>query len=418
MTLIERSVPFEFRDNADTGDGLTLDGYAAIWDSPTEIDSWEGTFEETIQRGAFKKSFRERTPVMQFDHGRHVLIGSIPIGLINTAEEDDRGAHVVARLSNNWLIQPVRDAIRDRTIDGMSFRFDVIRDIWTDADGNVLTDPKEIEQQLYMPSDNGPLRRTLVEVKVPELGPVVWPAYTDTTVSVRARSVAHEIEADDKMRHQLFVELRHGDSVASSDGPVGEDGLPADGDYRATDPKKPYGDVPYADPGYQKDGKKRYPLDTKEHAKAAWGFINQAKNAAKYAADKLAKVKAKIMAACKKFGVMISGSKDDAATFEELPVRDVALALLFGDTVRDAVSDDAPPGVDGHPESPQDEQRDAPPEVKAPVEEGVPDDAPLPDEHPSSQDSHIKPSEVLRDAQYRSSYLALILKGAERYDGS
>jgi hypothetical protein len=47
----------------------------------------------------------------------------------------------------------------------------------------------------------------------------------------------------------------------------------------ASDAKKPYGDVTYADPGYQKDGKKRYPLDTEAHCRAAWSYINMPKNA-------------------------------------------------------------------------------------------------------------------------------------------
>lgn len=74
--------------------------------------------------------------------------------------------------------------------------------------------------------------------------------------------------------------------------------------------KKPYGDVTYADPGYQKDGKARYPIDTKAHAKAAWSYVSKADNASQYTADQLAKVKARIKAACKKFGVDISEHDD------------------------------------------------------------------------------------------------------------
>ena len=33
-----------------------LHGYAAVWDSPTTIDSWEGTFTEKIVQGAFKRT--------------------------------------------------------------------------------------------------------------------------------------------------------------------------------------------------------------------------------------------------------------------------------------------------------------------------------------------------------------------------
>ncbi|WP_239404653.1 DUF6582 domain-containing protein [Frankia sp. Cj3] len=76
--------------------------------------------------------------------------------------------------------------------------------------------------------------------------------------------------------------------------------------------KAPYGQVEYADPGYQKDRKKRYPLDTKDHATAAWSYINQADNAAQYSADDLAQIKAKIKAALKTFGVQVS--EDQGAT--------------------------------------------------------------------------------------------------------
>jgi HK97 family phage prohead protease len=185
---LQRSVPFALRDDVEGGDGLTLDGYAAAFNSPTMIDSWEGTFEEQIAPGAFRKSLRERTPRLQFDHGRHPLVGSIPLGVVTEAAEDDRGLHVVARLSGNWLIEPVRDAIADGAIDGMSFRFTVVRDEWHDAAGKRVTDA-ELEQLLWQPGDRGPLRRTLREVKVSELGPVVWPAYDDTSVGVRDGAV-------------------------------------------------------------------------------------------------------------------------------------------------------------------------------------------------------------------------------------
>jgi hypothetical protein len=64
-------------------------------------------------------------------------------------------------------------------------------------------------------------------------------------------------------------------------------------------PKGDYGDVDYADPGFQEDGKPRYPIDTAEHIRAAWTYINKAKNAEKYTADQVAKIKAKIEAAWK-----------------------------------------------------------------------------------------------------------------------
>jgi HK97 family phage prohead protease/HK97 family phage major capsid protein len=79
--------------------------------------------------------------------------------------------------------------------------------------------------------------------------------------------------------------------------PAPEKTLKADDD---DDGDKPYGDVEYADPGYQSDKKKRYPIDTVDHIKAAWNYINKAENQKPYSADQVDKIKARIIAAWKK----------------------------------------------------------------------------------------------------------------------
>lgn len=65
----------------------------------------------------------------------------------------------------------------------------------------------------------------------------------------------------------------------------------------------------YADPGYQPDRMKRYALDTKKQAKAAWGYVHQADNAKNYTANQLKRIKGRIKAALKKFGVEISAEE-------------------------------------------------------------------------------------------------------------
>jgi len=82
----------------------------------------------------------------------------------------------------------------------------------------------------------------------------------------------------------------------------------------ATDAKEPYGSVPYGDPGYQKDGKKRYPLDSEEHCRAAWSYINQQDNASKYTPVQLKAIKARIAAALKKYGVNVDTGQQQAVT--------------------------------------------------------------------------------------------------------
>lgn len=195
-----RTSPFAVRaDGGDSqGDGLTLDGYAAVFNRRTKIDSWEGKFWEEIAPGSMQRSFRESPPKIQFDHGRHALIGSIPIAELKSIREDsdpelapDGGAHVVGRLLDNWLIQPVRDAIANRSVDGMSFRFTVTKEQWTDADGKVIRDDETLRELLRRSwyeevPDEELLTRRLKELRVPELGPVVWPAYAETSVGVRS----------------------------------------------------------------------------------------------------------------------------------------------------------------------------------------------------------------------------------------
>ncbi|HEY9353011.1 MAG TPA: HK97 family phage prohead protease [Nocardioides sp.] len=205
---LERSAPFQFlrADEAGEGDGRTLNGYAAVFGQDTEIDSWEGRFTETIRKGAFRKTIRESVPVMQFDHGRHPLIGSLPIGSIVDLREDDQGLYVEGRITDNWLMQPVRDAIAEGSVNGMSFRFEVVREEWRDAAGK-LVKPEEVLDLLWMPGDRGPLRRELIELKCRELGPVVFPAYAGTAVSVRSAGLAAELIRNDDMTRQIRQSL-------------------------------------------------------------------------------------------------------------------------------------------------------------------------------------------------------------------
>lgn len=194
-----------------SNDGLTLEGYAAVFNTPTRIDSWEGKFDEQIAAGAFTKTLSERTPVMQFDHGHHPLVGSIPIGTIQALSEDTHGLHVRARLHDNWLVQPVRDAIREGSIDGMSFRFSVVKE--------TVTQGTEV-----------PLR-TVNELKLYELGPVVFPAYESTSVGVRSRFA--EILTDPEARADLARALISGTPLISA-GPQATD------DIEAAIPQEPH----------------------------------------------------------------------------------------------------------------------------------------------------------------------------------
>jgi Caudovirus prohead serine protease len=98
----------------------------------------------------------------------------------------------------------------------------------------------------------------------------------------------------------------------------------------------PYGNVDYADPGYQPDAKRRYPIYTERHIRAAWAFINQQQNARRYTTAQLDRVKARIIAAWQakidRAGPPAAAAPDaarkDSAVFERLQCLAADLAWL------------------------------------------------------------------------------------------
>ena len=72
------------------------------------------------------------------------------------------------------------------------------------------------------------------------------------------------------------------------------------------DGKAPYGNVTYADPGYKADKKKRYPIESAGHVRAAWSYINMPKNHEGYTPAQVSSIKSKVKRAAKKFGINIA----------------------------------------------------------------------------------------------------------------
>lgn len=149
-------------------DGNTLVGYAAVWDSPTEINSWEGKFTEVIRKGAFTRTLKnngDRVKVL-YDHGFDPSVGNKPLGVPKTLHEDERGLFYEVELDDTSYNSDLKASLKSGAIDGSSFRFSVPKggDRWED-DGAV---------------------RELVEVQLYELGPVTFPAYQAATAGIRS----------------------------------------------------------------------------------------------------------------------------------------------------------------------------------------------------------------------------------------
>lgn len=176
-TAVIRHVAFR-ADQTDES-GTTLKGLAVPFNQPTRIDNWhEGTFDEQFHMGAFKRTLGMRTPVLQFDHGTHPLIGSLPIGTFTELRETRRGLEVEAQIFGADLFAPLREALATDAIDGMSIRFRPIRIEVTEPEAR--TDDGDVEL------------RTVTEAELIELGPVIFPAYAGTSVDMRSVDLTNE----------------------------------------------------------------------------------------------------------------------------------------------------------------------------------------------------------------------------------
>jgi hypothetical protein len=71
-------------------------------------------------------------------------------------------------------------------------------------------------------------------------------------------------------------------------------------DVKPKEGLREYGDVKFAD-----ETNKKYPIDTPEHVRAAWSYINHEDNAAKYDKDEVALIKKRIKRAADEHGVEI-----------------------------------------------------------------------------------------------------------------
>jgi HK97 family phage prohead protease len=275
MTIEYRS--FTAAESVEATDEGHVFGLAIPYSRRTTIGNMDhGGFREEIAPGACNKSLREADIVALNNHNSWQPLGRTSAGNL-TLKSTTRGVEPdlepIDTSYGDDLIKNVKAGI----VRGWSFGFEVIKDEWT-RDGEPSDE--------YSGTD-----RTIREMKLIEVSPVTFPAYDQTEISARSRILAER-------------EARQADSLAERAGDA-----PGDG-------SKPYGNVPYADPGYQKDGKKRYPLDTKKHAQAAWSYVNQADNASVYNSEQLAAIKGRIKSALKKFGVDVS-EENEADLAEE-----------------------------------------------------------------------------------------------------
>lgn len=152
------------------GDGMTLRGYAAVFNSPSQ----PLPFIETIERGAFSNSLKSGNDVkLLWNHDTGIVLGSTRAGTLRLIE-DERGLLVEASLPDTQAGRDAATLIQrgDVTAFSFGFRIPVGGDVWASASERVLK------------------RVNVHEVSVG----VAFPAYTatDGTATVRAMTELSE----------------------------------------------------------------------------------------------------------------------------------------------------------------------------------------------------------------------------------
>ena len=155
-------------------EGRTLIGTPVVFNEWTVIDGWEGHFKERILPGSVDKTLKERGDRIKvlFNHGFDPFIGEKPLGKPSVQDARDDALHVEVPLADTSYNADIIALLRADALDGMSFRFGVMKDEWDNLDAD----------------DDSLPERSISELRLYEYGPVTFPAYEAATVGIRSRS--------------------------------------------------------------------------------------------------------------------------------------------------------------------------------------------------------------------------------------
>ena len=161
------------------GDGRTVEAYAAVFNTPAEINDADGHYSEVLDPGSFNKTIADKGNRFGVFYNHAMTIYgtpdgslSVPIGAPQRVEADERGVFTVTRYLDNPLADAVLDGIKNRAIRGQSFTGRFIKSQRTRA-----------KSRGELPT----IRR--LEVAMREYGPTVFPTYTEAAI-LGTRSVA------------------------------------------------------------------------------------------------------------------------------------------------------------------------------------------------------------------------------------
>ena len=154
----------EIRINESDG-GTCIEGHAAVFDSWSETLGGIFPFKEKVRKGAFEESIGRDDIRALFNHDPNYVLGRNRAGTLELVE-DDVGLRVRITPPDTSWARDITTSIRRGDISQMSIGFVVEDDEWSSKDG---IDTRELKK-----------------VRLFDVSPVTFPAYTATDVGVRA----------------------------------------------------------------------------------------------------------------------------------------------------------------------------------------------------------------------------------------
>lgn len=124
-----------------------------------------GGFYEKISRGAFKKTIQESDIRALLNHNENYVLGRMKSGTIHLEERKD-GLYMECDPPDTQWARDLMTSIKRGDIDQCSFGFRIVKDDYDEDDGKLV--------------------RTLNEVELFDVSIVTYPAYLNTSASVRS----------------------------------------------------------------------------------------------------------------------------------------------------------------------------------------------------------------------------------------
>lgn len=168
--LTERRMVLGEVETRSKGGQHYMEGYASVFNSRSGN---LGGFVEVVKPTAFNKSMKENDVRALFNHDPNYLLGRNRSGTLELSR-DDKGLYYRALLPNTSYARDLVELFERRDVTQSSFTFYKITDSWE------LVDMDDGNSEFP--------QRSLIEVGLVDVSPVVYPAYEEATSGLARRA--------------------------------------------------------------------------------------------------------------------------------------------------------------------------------------------------------------------------------------